>query len=142
MNLLDYFFYVLVNGQMKVFKKDEEYSIISACVLIGLWVAWLIISIIFTVGLIKPFWLSEIINANKIYHTLFLCTIGSLPAIYYSRYVHGKKYKYAIIAEKRDLMKKWIRLIDYSLFLSFIIGIPIFYGITYRLYKFGQVAWW
>ncbi len=143
MNLLDYFFYVLVNGQMKVLKKDEWYSIISAGGIIGVIVAWFIISILFTLGLlIKSYWLADKLVYTINFQFFFTLAIIALPLIHYWRYENDEKFKYSDIVNRRNSMNKHLRLIYYIVFLLSMIGVPILFFVTYRLYKFGQVAWW
>ncbi len=142
MNILDYFFYVLVNGQMKVLRKDEWYSIISAAVIIAMLFSWFIISAIFSIGLIAPYRLADIIANNKSFHMLTYVITGLLPLIHYWRYECSKKLIYSNIVDKRNSMNKHLRTVYYTLFLLSIVGIPILYFATARLYTFGQVKWW
>ena len=122
---------------MELIKKDLPDSKFSTCLFLGLWIGWLFNGVICLYGLYDTNIFSDFIVHNIHLHVIALVVFAIICFIRYFKFI-----KFERIEEYRNCLNPTKRFFMYLLFQLFLFGSPIFLFVTFRLYKYGQVAWW
>ena len=132
MRLLDGFFYIFTEWQMKLLKKDLPDSKFSSCLVLGVWITFFLLGILSLVGIIYP---NQIIYNIVDSHIIFFISGVIITMLILLRYFKLVKYETltSLFREKRNIRQGLLKFI----FWSFIIVSPIFSFCFFRTYLYG-----
>lgn len=134
MKIFDYFYLTLVRFQVNILKKNLDSAKMSVAFIVALSFGWLLVDLILAMGLLRRNLLADLIAYSKLYYFIIMGIMLIFIWLRYYRFI-----KYSDLEKWRDGLSSLKRVVLHTLFLIILIGAPVLYFITLRLYLYGYV---
>jgi len=136
LKLMDCFFYYIYRA-LSFLRRPDYLARASAMVYAAIWLCWLFTACISLVGMMIDNPISQfVVNSSPLVFTLIWGGVGGLiSALRYYRHYRSVEEVAQMYRSLTRRQRVWMAI----LFVVVLIGVPVAFFCSYRLYKFGHI---